>query len=82
MKRIGYLVIEKCDEYEQPLGLTFGTGLPEKGILEWTDSDRALFPDRKAANSAINRTEHYRLACERTDLPEKKLCQVIPVSTY
>jgi hypothetical protein len=38
-----------------------------------------VFPIRKAANAAIQRTEHYRLAFSRTDLPEKQLCKVAPV---
>lgn len=82
MKATGYLVMESCEDYEQALGLRDGDGLPPGGILDWADSKndaRAMFDSRAAARSAIERTEHYRLAYSRTDLPEKKLCRVVPI---
>ncbi len=83
MKATGYLVMESCEDYEQALGLRTGADLPPGGILDWADrkSDaRAMFGSHQEARSAIDRTEHYRLAYGRADLPEKKLCRVVPVA--
>jgi hypothetical protein len=83
MKATGYLVMESCEEYEQALGLRTGADLPPGGILDWADRKngaRAMFGSHKEARSAIQRTEHYRLAYGRTDLPEKKLCRVVPIA--
>lgn len=80
----GFVVVESCDDYEQALVLRAGEGMPPGGILDWakrrsTDA-RAVFAERKAARAAIERTEHYRLAFGRTDLPDRKFCSVVPVA--
>lgn len=81
MKRIGYMVIDFCEDWEQPLGITLGEHLPEGGILEWTNGARAIFPDRKSARTAIKRTNHYRLAFGReADLPDPQSCKIVPVA--
>lgn len=74
---LGYLVIERSDLYEQPLGINQRKGMPPGGVLEWTEKARAVFPDRKSARAAIFRTENYRRAFGRTDMPEMKSCKVI-----
>jgi hypothetical protein len=81
MKPTGYLVMETCDDYEQALCIRADKAYPEGGILDWStrNSPRAMFGTREAARAAINRTEHYRLAFGRTDLPEKKFCSIAPV---
>jgi hypothetical protein len=81
MKPTGYLVMESCEDYEQALCLRSGNGLPDGGILDWdeTNRGRAVFYTRQQARAAIDRTEHYRLAFGRTDLPEKKFCGIAPV---
>jgi hypothetical protein len=74
----GFIVLEACDQYEQVLALDVSKGMPEGGILTWSSGrlPRVFFPTRKAAREAIRRTEHYRLAFGRTDLPEKANCRV------
>jgi len=81
MKPIGFLVMEFCEDYEQALCLVTSQTLPLGGILSWADSKlhRTLFESRDDAKAAITRTDHYRLAYGRNDLPEKKLCKVVPV---
>jgi len=80
MKRIGYLVMESAEDFEQALALKTGCELPSGGVLGWADKDcRAIFKDRKEALKAIDRTEHYRLAFGETMMPEKKFCHIIPV---
>jgi hypothetical protein len=79
----GFAVVESCEDYEQTLVLRTGREMPTGGILDWADNrarePRAIFESRVAAREAIDRTEHYRLAFGRTDLPERKLCGVVPV---
>jgi len=77
--RLGYMVIEWSEEFEQPLGLKTGKGYPEKGILDWTDGPRFAFLSRADAWDAIKRTEHYRLAFDLDNLPERKYCKVVPI---
>jgi hypothetical protein len=77
--RIGFVVIETCQDYEQILGLKKMKNAPPLGILNWTNSVRSVFKSRNEAKAAIDRTEHFRLAWGRTDLPEKKFCKIIPV---
>lgn len=81
MKR--YMVFESCDDYEQALVLLRGGDLPQGGILSWAEKrkndPRATFATRKDARDAVTRTEHYRLAFGRTDLPEKALCYIAPI---
>ena len=81
MKTTGYLVMESCDDYEQALALLVGDKLPPGGVLDWAGAKPvALFSCRYDARRAIDRTEHYRRAYGRTDMPEKKQCRVVPVS--
>jgi hypothetical protein len=83
MKPTGYLVMESCEDYEQALCLRTGGALPKGEILSWaakrTRDSRAMFASRADAKAAIKRTEHYRLAFGYTDLPEEKMCSVVPV---
>lgn len=79
----GFVVVESCEDYEQTLVLREGKELPPGGILDWADhrsrDARAVFGAKSDARAAIERTEHYRLAYGRSDLPERKLCSVVPV---
>lgn len=79
----GFVVVESCEDYEQTLVLREGKELPPGGILDWADrrdrDARAVFATKSDARAAIERTEHYRLAYGRNDLPERKLCTVVPV---
>ena len=69
-------------DHEQALTLLNGKELPPGGILDWADAAPvAMFKSRADARAAIDRTEHYRLAYGRTNLPEKKQCRVVPVIT-
>lgn len=83
MKPDGYLIMERCEDFEQALILRRDAAYPSGGILDWANDRareaRAVFPDRASAKAAIRRTEHYRLAFGRTDLPEQKFCVVVPV---
>lgn len=78
-KQIGFLVVEYAEEFEQPLGLSLGEGLPQGGVLVWTDGARCVFSSRAEARRAIERTDHYRLAFGDTNLPEKKYCKIYPL---
>ena len=82
MRADGFLVMESCEDFEQALALITHDSLPPGGILDWPDRNkpRAMFSSREDAKKAIYRTEHYRLAFGRLDLPEKKLCRVVPVA--
>jgi len=82
MKPTGYIVAECCEDFEQVLRLCMRPGEPKEGVLDWADKEpRAIFPSRAEAQSAINRTEHYRLAFGCVNLPEKKYCRIVPVAT-
>ncbi len=72
-----YLVVESCEDWEQPLRLVYGSTYPAAGLLDW-GRPAALFPDRATALAAIARTEHYRLAFGSTNLPERRWCQIRP----
>lgn len=80
--RIGFIVMETAEEWEQGLRLLHGEALPPAGILEWRGKKDAVavFPDRRSAIAAIARTEHYRLAFGNDLLPQKKFCKVVPVA--
>jgi hypothetical protein len=83
MKPIGFLVMDTCEDWEQALCLRKNPDLPTGGILWWRDGanvNGAIFRDRKSAREAIQRTEHYRLAFGRTDIPEKQFCKIVPVN--
>lgn len=83
-ERIGFIVMETAEDYEQGLTLRTGADLPAGGILDWCERKPreavAVFGDRSTARAAIVRTEHYRLAFGRTDLPERQFCHVVPVA--
>lgn len=74
----GFVVLECCEHYEQVLALDTSKGLPDGGILTWAQGRmiRTFFQSRAGAREAIKRTEHYRLAFGRTDLPEKAYCRI------
>lgn len=80
MKIIGYMIIDKAEEWEQPLGIEYSKSYPSEGLLVWTDGPRAVFPSRKAARKAIDRTDLYRRAFNSTSFPEKKFCKVVPLN--
>lgn len=77
----GFLVVEYAEDFEQTLKIENGDTLPPGGVLDWRDKrdSAALFPDRKTASDAIDRTEHYRLAFG-TNHPERKRCKIVPVA--
>jgi hypothetical protein len=81
---IGFIVFEQDDEcnFEQALKLITGDDVPRKGILAWKNQreSAAVFPTRKEARAAIDRTEHYRLAYENNS-PQRKNCKIHPVET-
>ena len=74
----GFVVLESAAEFEQILSLNVSVGMPAGGILTWPDKKnmRVFFLTRKEAREAIKRTEHYRIAYGRTDLPEKANCRI------
>lgn len=81
-KTIGYLVIDSAEEWEQPLRLRHADGDPPAGVLEWLGKGDAasVFPDRKAARAAINRTHHFAHALEQVGLyPTKVACKIVPL---
>lgn len=78
----GYVVAERCEDFEQILSLVTRPGLPPLGILEWSDNRdlRTLFETRAEARAAIVRTDHYAKAFGRQDkLPQGKDCVIVPV---
>jgi hypothetical protein len=76
---VGYVVVERCDDYEQVLGLKHADNYPLAGVLDWADKGY-LFDTRAEAREAISRTEHYRLAFDRgPSLPEKCFCTIKPI---
>lgn len=78
-----YLVMEYCEQYEQPLALVKRTDLPAGGLLCWVDrkNPAAMFQSHADARAAISRTEYYRLAFEDEgeEWPQKKFCKIISV---
>lgn len=81
----GFAVVESCEDYEQTLVLRTGKELPPGGILDWAENrknePRAIFASRADARAAIARTEHYRLAYGRQDIPEQRLCCIVPMQS-
>jgi hypothetical protein len=75
---IGFVVMESCEHYEQVLALYLSKDKPSGGVLTWAEGKRlrVVFPTRAAARQAVTRTEHYRKAFGRIDLPEAKFCRV------
>lgn len=77
------MVIEECMDFSQPLAIEEGPHLPQGGILTWVDVKNkilpAIFPSYKAAQKAIFRTEHYRLAFDEFDHPCREFCTILPV---
>lgn len=82
MKAAGYLVMESCEDHEQALALETGDSLPAGGVLVWAEGSlmRAMFESRQDARTAIDRTEHYRLAYGYRNMLEKRFCRVVPVA--
>lgn len=80
----GFAVMEHVEDWEQPLALVTGDGLPEDGVLDWRASKAkpaAVFLSRSDARAAIQRTHHYAAAFSRSNLPEKRNCKVVTVET-
>lgn len=77
----GFVVMESCEDYEQILGLETGEEIPAGGILGWASdgATRTVFPDRKLAREAIERTYYYAKAFGYENMPEKKFCKIIKV---
>lgn len=83
MVRRGYVVVDRCENWEQILGLDASPGMPPGGVLGWASyascAMGAIFPSRKTAREAIRRTEHYRLAYGKEELPRAEFCRIVPV---
>lgn len=77
-QRVGYMVFDVSEEWEQPLTLVFGEGLPERGLLDWAHTHAPfLFTSREEARAAITRTAHYGKAVEKPGMwPEAQNCKV------
>ena len=79
--KVGFMVIEICDDWEQVLSLDTSDGVPPKGVLESRCGGPVfMFQTRQAAREAIDRTEHYRLAFG-WDFPCKKNCKIVMLET-
>lgn len=88
-KVLGFQVFERCEDFEQSLGLFESERLPPGGVLSWVDDakSRAVFATRKLAREAIERSEHLRLAWKDAEdgcpgvgqIPERKFCVTVPV---
>lgn len=80
--RIGFVVVEFCEDFEQTLAINVGAGLPEAGILNWRSKDEPafVFKSKAEARAAIDRTEHYRLAFS-SQYPEKSSCKIVALET-
>ena len=78
----GFVVIESCENFEQILCLEQSDNRPLEGILTWPGEgfDRHIFPDRKSARAAIERTHHYAKAFGYSNMPEKQFCKIEPVA--
>jgi len=81
MKPIGYLVMEDCEDFVQPLVLMHDKRYPPEGVLDWTNKRPVtLFPSRAEAMEAVKRTEYFRLAFSLDSLPQKRFCKIVPVT--
>jgi hypothetical protein len=80
--KIGFVVVENCEDFEQTLAINVGTGLPEAGVLNWREKDEPafVFKSKPEAKAAIDRTEHYRLAFGSSH-PVKKDCKIVALET-
>lgn len=78
-KKLGFMVFERTEQFEQPLGLDVSPGKPDGGILTWTDDARAVFSKRTDAVQAVIRTEYYRLAFSPQPHPQRSQCVIVPV---
>lgn len=78
----GYVVVESCEHYEQFLCLAIEGGLPDGGLLTWRGEGYVyhIFPNRKEARAAIDRTHYYAKAYNIDSMPEKKYCKIHVVS--
>ena len=78
----GYVVVDRCEDWEQILCLETSDYVPSEGILCWPGEgfNRHIFIDRKQAREAINRTHHYAKAFGYTNMPEKTNCKIEPVA--
>lgn len=78
---IGFIVVEVCDDWEQPLTLSQEDGLPEGGLLVWSGKPNRVahvFPTKSHAREAIERTDHYAKAFGATDeWPKKGSCKIV-----
>jgi hypothetical protein len=89
-KVLGFQVFERCEDFEQALGLFESEHLPPGGVLSWVDDSkpRVVFTTRKLAREAIERSEHLRLAwkdgkdgCPGVgQIPERQFCVIVPVT--
>ena len=81
-KRLGFMVTDKVDDFEQALGIETGEGLPNGGILRWTGGPRFVFATRTLARAAIKRTKHYFLAFTDTCYPDKQSYVIVPLEAW
>jgi len=72
-----FIVVDYCEQWEQPLALRKGPALPPDGVLDWGDPI-ALFSSKASARAAITRTTHYGLAFGK-DMPGRNACRIRPV---
>ena len=78
-KKMGFMVVDSCEDYSCPLNLETGDGLPILGVLSWQDAKGVfIFPTRKQARNAITRTGHYGLAYDK-EVPTRSGCVIVPV---
>lgn len=79
----GFIVLDACEDWEQPLAIRHDAGMPAAGILDYRTDDRdpvALFPDRVSARKAIARTHAWGDAHEAPEKwPRRSDCVVRPV---
>lgn len=78
---IGYIVVDSCEEWEQPLTLEFGSDKPKEGVLAWRakSSDPAhVFELRAEARQALTRTDHWGAAF-KVQVPKNDNCKIIPL---
>lgn len=78
-KIIGYIVMEHCQDYEQALAIDHDPRYPPEGLLDWSDKAKTLFPSRRSARAAINRTHHFEKAFGDCRLPKRALCKIVAV---
>jgi hypothetical protein len=77
-KVIGFLVVDACEDWKQPLTLEMTAA--KVTVLDWPEHPKeaaALFPTRALARAAIHRTAAWRvLTGEPGQWPDPKGCVI------